>query len=84
MFTKMSACWDSCTSAWTSGLETALRIIVDSKHLDASVAKALLEIINSINELEVTHLQNSLANNELTCQLTLLPTGLMPGNASLP
>uniref|UniRef100_A0ACD5YHQ1 Uncharacterized protein n=1 Tax=Avena sativa TaxID=4498 RepID=A0ACD5YHQ1_AVESA len=79
MFSKMSACWDSCTTAWTSGLETALRIVIDSNHLEASVVKALLETIINISELEVANLQNSLANSELTCQLTLLPTGLVPG-----
>jgi len=79
MFSKMSACWDSCSTAWTSGLETALRIVVDSNHLEASVVKALLETIISISELELANLQNCLANSELTCQLTLLPTGLVPG-----
>ncbi|CAM0950278.1 unnamed protein product [Alopecurus aequalis] len=79
MFSKMSACWDSCTNAWASGLETALRIVIDSNHSEASVVKALLETIISISELEVANLQNCLANNESTCQLTLLPTGLVPG-----
>jgi hypothetical protein len=84
MLNKMSACWDSCTNAWTGGLETALGTIIDSGHSEASVVKALLETIISINELEVANLQNGLPNSELTCQLTLLPTGLVPGNAFLP
>ncbi|XP_047052202.1 uncharacterized protein LOC124657730 [Lolium rigidum] len=78
MLNKMSACWDSCTNAWTGGLETALGTVTDSSHLEASVVKALLETIISINELEVANLQNGLPNSELTCQLTLLPTGLVP------
>uniref|UniRef100_A0A453KA71 Synergin gamma C-terminal domain-containing protein n=1 Tax=Aegilops tauschii subsp. strangulata TaxID=200361 RepID=A0A453KA71_AEGTS len=69
--------WDSCINAWTSGLETALKTVVDSNHLAAPAGKALLESIISINELEVANFQHCLANNELTCRLTLLPTGLL-------
>ncbi|XP_044985204.1 uncharacterized protein LOC123452592 isoform X2 [Hordeum vulgare subsp. vulgare] len=79
MFSKMLACWDSCINAWASGLETALKTVVDSNHLAASAGKALLQSIISINELEVANFQHCLANNELTCRLTLLPTGLLPG-----
>ncbi|KAF7071557.1 hypothetical protein CFC21_076842 [Triticum aestivum] len=79
MFSKMLACWDSCINAWTSGLETALKTVVDSNHLAAPAGKALLESIISINELEVANFQHCLANNELTCRLTLLPTGLLQG-----
>ncbi|KAM3273744.1 hypothetical protein ACQJBY_043131 [Aegilops geniculata] len=79
MFSKMLACWDSCINAWTSGLETALKTVVDSNHLAAPAGKALLESIISINELEAANFQHCLANNELTCRLTLLPTGLLQG-----
>lgn len=84
MFSKMLACWDSCINAWTSGLEKALKTVVDSNHLAAPAGKALLESIISINELEVANFQHCLANNELTCRLTLLPTGLLPGYTFLP
>ncbi|EMS64076.1 hypothetical protein TRIUR3_28513 [Triticum urartu] len=79
MFSKMLACWDSCINAWTSGLETALKTVVDSDHLAAPAGKALLESIVSINELELANFERCLANNELTCRLTLLPTGLLQG-----
>ncbi|KQJ92313.1 uncharacterized protein LOC100824858 [Brachypodium distachyon] len=78
MLSKMLACWDSCTNAWTSGLETALKIVLDSNHLNASVVKALLESIITIQELKVENIQ-SFVPNELACRLTLLPTDLVPG-----
>ncbi|KAL6906077.1 hypothetical protein ACP4OV_003678 [Aristida adscensionis] len=50
---RMLACLDTCNNAWTSGLETALKTVADSNHLDESAAKALVESIKNINELEV-------------------------------
>ncbi|XP_062202152.1 uncharacterized protein LOC133904687 isoform X2 [Phragmites australis] len=79
MLSKLLACLESCSNAWTSCLQTALKMVVDSAHLDASVAKALMESIKNINELEVSNLQNSLPTDEITCRLTLLPASLVPG-----
>nr|CBX25310.1 hypothetical_protein [Oryza brachyantha] len=61
------------------GLRTALAMVVDSNNLDEPVAKALLQSINNINEIEVANLQSSLPNNKMACKLTLLPTSLVPG-----
>ncbi|CAN6325805.1 unnamed protein product [Urochloa humidicola] len=79
MLSKMLVCLDRCINAWTRGLETAFKRVVDSNHLDASVAKALLESINSINELKVPNLQNLLPTNKTTCRLSLLPPSSVPG-----
>uniref|UniRef100_K3ZHX4 Synergin gamma C-terminal domain-containing protein n=1 Tax=Setaria italica TaxID=4555 RepID=K3ZHX4_SETIT len=79
MLSKMLVCLDRCINAWTSGLEMALKRVVDSNHVDASVAKALLESINNINELEVPSLQNFLPTNKTTCRLSLLPPSSVPG-----
>ncbi|TKW07822.1 hypothetical protein SEVIR_7G332700v4 [Setaria viridis] len=79
MLSKMLVCLDRCINAWTSGLEMALKRVVDSNHLDASVAKPLLESINNINELEVPSLQNFLPTNKTTCRLSLLPPSSVPG-----
>jgi hypothetical protein len=73
------ACLDRCSNAWTSCLETALKRVVDSNRLDASVAKALMESINNIKELELPSLQNVLPTNEMTCRLSLLPPSVVPG-----
>jgi hypothetical protein len=82
MLSKMLVCLDRCINAWTSGLEMALKRIVDSNRLDASVAKPLLESINNINELEVPSLQNFLPTNK-TCRLSLLPPSSVPGKTLL-
>ncbi|CAL4896928.1 unnamed protein product [Urochloa decumbens] len=79
MLSKMMACLDRCSNAWTSGLQMALKMVVDSNCLDASVAKALMESINKINEVEVPSLQNFLPTNETACRLSLLPPGIAPG-----
>uniref|UniRef100_J3N604 Synergin gamma C-terminal domain-containing protein n=1 Tax=Oryza brachyantha TaxID=4533 RepID=J3N604_ORYBR len=79
MFNKMLVCWNNCMNSWTSGLRTALAMVVDSNNLDEPVAKALLQSINNINEIEVANLQSSLPNNKMACKLTLLPTSLVPG-----
>ncbi|KAL6642245.1 hypothetical protein ACP70R_020426 [Stipagrostis hirtigluma subsp. patula] len=79
MLSKMLSCLDSCTSAWTSGLEMALKMVVHSDHSDASVAKALVEAMKNINELEMPNSHNFLPKDEVTCRLTLLPTSLLPG-----
>jgi hypothetical protein len=79
MFSKIMACLDRCSNAWTSCLETALKRVVDSNRLDASVAKALMESINNIKELELPSLQNVLPTNEMTCRLSLLPPSVVPG-----
>lgn len=79
MLSKMLACLDICSNAWISGLETALKRVVDTNVLGASVAKALMESINNINELEVSKLQNFLPTNEMTCRLSLLPPSSLPG-----
>ncbi|XP_062183005.1 uncharacterized protein LOC133887103 isoform X2 [Phragmites australis] len=79
MLSKMLASLDSCNNSWTSGLERALKMVVDSNHINASVAKALIESIKCINELVVPNLQNVLPNGEMTCRLTFLPTSLVPG-----
>ncbi|XP_062203616.1 uncharacterized protein LOC133905855 isoform X2 [Phragmites australis] len=79
MLSKMLSCLDSCSNAWTSGLETALQMVADSNCVDAPVAKALMESIKNINELEVCILRNFLPSDEMLCRLTLLPTSLVPG-----
>ncbi|CAN6374062.1 unnamed protein product [Urochloa humidicola] len=79
MLSKMLVCLDRCINAWTTGLETAFKRVVDSNHLDASVAKALLESINNINELKMPSLQNFLPTNKTTCRLCLLPPSFVPG-----
>ena len=76
------ACLDRCSDAWTSCLETALKRVIDSNRLDASVAKALVESINNIKELELPSLQNFLPTNEMTCRLSLLPPSAVPGKTS--
>ncbi|KAJ1264717.1 hypothetical protein BS78_08G022100 [Paspalum vaginatum] len=78
MLSKTLSCLDSCTSSWNSGLETALKMVVDTKHLDASVTIALMESIKKITKLEVLSLQKNIPN-EMQCRLTLLPTSLVPG-----
>ncbi|ONM42279.1 hypothetical protein ZEAMMB73_Zm00001d044696 [Zea mays] len=79
MLSKMLSCLDSCTYAWTSGLETALKMVIDSSHIDSSLAKALMESIKNITKLEVPNLQKNIPNNEMQCRLTLLPSSLLPG-----
>lgn len=79
MLSKIMACLDRCSDAWTSCLETALKRVIDSNRLDASVAKALMESINNIKELELPSLQNFLPTNEMTCRLSLLPPSAVPG-----
>lgn len=79
MLSKMLSCLDSCTDAWTSGLEAAVKMIIDSNHIDASFAKALMESIKNITKLEVPNLQKIVPNNEMRCRLTLLPSSLLPG-----
>ncbi|CAM0151444.1 unnamed protein product [Urochloa decumbens] len=79
MLSKMMACLDRCSNAWTSSLQMSLKMVVDSNFLHASVAKALMESINKITELEVPSLQNSLPTNETACRLSLLPPGIAPG-----
>ncbi|KAF8707108.1 hypothetical protein HU200_030341 [Digitaria exilis] len=79
MLSKMLACLDICSNAWISGLETALKRVVDTNLLGASVAKALVESINNIHELEVPKLQNFLPTNEMACSLSLLPPSSLPG-----
>jgi hypothetical protein len=49
-----------------------LKSVVDSNHLDASVARTLLESINNINELEVPSLQNFLPT-KTGCPVSQLP-----------
>lgn len=80
MLSKMLVCWNSCVNSWTSGLGMALTMVVDSKNLDAPVAKVLLESIIKIDEIEVATLQCSLPNSKMTCRHTLLPTSVLPGN----
>jgi hypothetical protein len=65
MSSKMLASWEGCNNAWTSGLQTALTLVTKSTHLEASVAKGLMESIKEINEHEVSKLQNILPNNEV-------------------
>jgi len=79
MLSKIMAWLDRCSDAWTSCLETALKRVIDSNRLDASVAKALMESINNIKELELPSLQNFLPTNEMTCRLSLLPPSAVPG-----
>ncbi|OEL31812.1 hypothetical protein BAE44_0007171 [Dichanthelium oligosanthes] len=79
MLSKMLACLDRCSNAWTNCLETALKRVVDSNRFDASVAKALMESTKNINELELPSLQNFLPTNEMTCRLSLLPPSIVPG-----
>ncbi|CAN6362241.1 unnamed protein product [Urochloa humidicola] len=79
MLSKMMACLDRCSNTWTSGLQMALKMVVDSNCLDASVAKALMESINKINELDVPSLQNFLPTNETACRLSLLPPSIALG-----
>uniref|UniRef100_A0A0D9XWW3 Synergin gamma C-terminal domain-containing protein n=1 Tax=Leersia perrieri TaxID=77586 RepID=A0A0D9XWW3_9ORYZ len=79
MLSKMLVCSDGCLHAWTSGLGEALRMVIDSKNLDAPVAKVLLESIIKISGIEVVNLQSFLPNSKMTCRLTLLPTTLVPG-----
>ncbi|TVU26981.1 hypothetical protein EJB05_29559, partial [Eragrostis curvula] len=79
MLTKMLASLESCNNAWSGGLQMALKLVAESNRLDASVAKALMESIKEINELEVSNLQNFLPNNDTTCRLTLLPASLIRG-----
>uniref|UniRef100_A0A0E0MCF7 Synergin gamma C-terminal domain-containing protein n=1 Tax=Oryza punctata TaxID=4537 RepID=A0A0E0MCF7_ORYPU len=76
---KMLVCWNNCVSSWTSGLGTALTMVVDSNNLDAPVAKVLLESIININEIEAPNLQGFLPSDKMACKLTLLPTNLVPG-----
>jgi hypothetical protein len=79
MLSKMLASWEGCNNAWTSGLQTALTLVTKTTHLDASVAKALMESIKKISEHEVSNLQNILPNSEVLCRLTLLPASLVQG-----
>jgi hypothetical protein len=79
MSSKMLASWEGCNNAWTSGLQTALTLVTKSTHLEASVAKGLMESIKEINEHEVSKLENILPNNEVLCRLTLLPPSLVQG-----
>ncbi|XP_066358969.1 uncharacterized protein [Miscanthus floridulus] len=79
MLSKMLSSLDSCTDAWTSGLEMALKMVIDRNHIDACFAKALMESIKNITKLEVPNLQRIVPNNEMRCRLTLLPSSLLPG-----
>lgn len=79
MLSKMLVCLDGCKNAWTSGLERALKMVVDNDHSDASVAKSLLKSIKNIDELEEPDLEKFLPYSEITCRLTLLPTSALPG-----
>lgn len=79
MFSKMLSCLDSCTNAWTSGLETALKMVIDSNHIHAAFAKALMDSIKNITKLEAPNLQKNIPKNEMKCRLTLLPSSLVPG-----
>uniref|UniRef100_A0A0E0MJL3 Synergin gamma C-terminal domain-containing protein n=1 Tax=Oryza punctata TaxID=4537 RepID=A0A0E0MJL3_ORYPU len=79
MLSKMLVCWNGCKNAWTNGLETALRMVVERNNLDALIAEVLLESIVDINEIEVASLRCSLPKSKTTCRLTLLPTNLAPG-----
>ncbi|GJN28322.1 hypothetical protein PR202_gb16431 [Eleusine coracana subsp. coracana] len=79
ILSKMLAPSESCNNAWTGGLRTALTLVAESPRLDTSVAKALMESIKQINELEVSSLQRILPDNEVVCRLTLLPASLIQG-----
>uniref|UniRef100_A0A0D9XP24 Synergin gamma C-terminal domain-containing protein n=1 Tax=Leersia perrieri TaxID=77586 RepID=A0A0D9XP24_9ORYZ len=79
MLSKMLVCWNNCINSWTSGLGTALALVVDSSNSDAPVATVLLQSIINIDEIEVANLQSSPPSDRMTCKLTLLPTSLVPG-----
>lgn len=80
--TSLFALLNECNSLWLeSGLEEALSSISNLNNFNADgISRELVESIKYIHELDEHALQSYvISGEEITCQLSALPAGCIPG-----